>query len=57
MNCLFADATFAAILGAVLAIFAILAGVTRVGTCACRRENVERNLIEEKNQQHGLSCQ
>ena len=40
MRCLFADTALPAILRAVLAIFAILAGVTGVGTRAGRGENV-----------------
>jgi hypothetical protein len=39
----------------VLAILAILARIARVGTCAGRCENVEWNLIDEKNRQHDLS--
>jgi hypothetical protein len=46
---LLADPTLAAILRAVLTILAVLASVTRIGTRASGRENVERNLIEEKN--------
>jgi hypothetical protein len=46
---LLADPTLPSTLGAVLAIFAILAGVTRVGARTGRGESVEWNLIEEKN--------
>jgi hypothetical protein len=52
---LLADAALPAFLGAVLAVFAILAGMTGVGARAGRFENVERNLIDEKNRQHDLS--
>jgi hypothetical protein len=38
---LFTDATFSAFFGAVSAILAILTGMTRVGTSACRRENID----------------
>jgi hypothetical protein len=55
MRRLFANSAFSAVLRAVLAIFAILAGVTRVSTRAGRGENVERDLVEEKYRQHDLS--
>jgi hypothetical protein len=54
MRRLVADTTLSSVLRTVLTMLAILAGVTRVGTCAGRRENVERNLIEEKNRQNNL---
>jgi len=38
----------------VLAILAVLAGMARVGTFTGRRENVEWNLIDEKNRQQEL---
>ena len=46
---LFADTAFSAILRAVLAILAILAGLAGISTRASRGENVERDLINEKN--------
>jgi hypothetical protein len=51
---LLANAAFSAVLRAMLTILAILAGVTRVRTRASRRENIERNLMEEKNRQNNL---
>jgi len=48
---LFAYPALSAVLRAVLAIFAILAGVAGIGTSAGRRENVEGNLINEQNGQ------
>ena len=52
---LFADSALTAILRAVLAIFAILAGIARISSSASRGENVERELIKEDNRQHDLS--
>jgi hypothetical protein len=49
MKCLFADTAFPAILRAVLAILAVLAGFARIGTCAGRGKRCELNLVEEKN--------
>jgi hypothetical protein len=46
---LLTNTALTAFLCAVLAILAILAGMTRVGTCTGRRENVEWKLIDEKN--------
>jgi hypothetical protein len=57
MRRLFANSTFSAVFCTVLAVFAIFAGVARVCTRAGRGENVERDLIEEKYQQHDLSCE
>ena len=51
---LLANAAFSAVLRAMLTILAILAGMTRVRTRASRRENIERNLMEEKNRQNNL---
>jgi hypothetical protein len=45
MRSLFADTALAAIFRTVLAVFAILAGVAWIGTCACCRENIGRDLI------------
>jgi len=45
---LFADTALPAFLGAVLAVFAVLAGVTWVSTCAGSGENVERHLTDEQ---------
>jgi hypothetical protein len=41
MKSLFANSAFPAIFCAVLAVFAILAGVARIGTSAGRGENIE----------------
>ena len=54
MRLLLADTALTAVLRAVLAIFAVLAGMTRVCTCACRGEDIERNLIQEKDRQNDL---
>jgi len=43
---LLADTAFPAVLRAVLAILAILAGSAGIGSCAGRGENVGRDLIE-----------
>jgi hypothetical protein len=48
------NAAFPAFLGAVLAILAVLASVAGIGTCAGRRESVERKLADEKNRQQDL---
>jgi len=52
---LLTNAALPALLGAVLAILTILAGMAGVGTCAGRCGSAERNLIEEKNRYHYLS--
>ena len=52
---LLAHATLPAFLRAVLTVFAIFAGMTRVGTCAGRCGRVRWNLADEKNRQQDLS--
>lgn len=52
---LLTDTALPALLGAVLAILTILAGMAGVGSRACRCGDAEWNLIEEKNRQHDLS--
>jgi hypothetical protein len=49
------NAALPALLGAVLAILAILAGMARIGTCASRCGSAQGYLAEEKNPQHGVS--
>ncbi len=51
---LFANTALPAFLGAVLAIFTILAGVAGVGARTGRCENVEWNLIDEEDRQQNL---
>jgi hypothetical protein len=46
---LFTNAALSAFLCAVPAISTILAGMARVSTCAGCRENIEWDLIDEKN--------
>jgi hypothetical protein len=48
---LLANAASTAVLGAMLAILAVLARVAWISTRAGRRENIDRNLIEENNRQ------
>ena len=52
---LFADTALPAFLGAVLAVFAILACVAGVGTRAGRCGTAQWYLAEEKNPQHDVS--
>lgn len=51
---LLANAALPAFLRAVLAILAILTGMAWVGAGACRCENVERHLTDEKRRQQEL---
>jgi hypothetical protein len=44
-----------AFLRAALAIFAVLAGMARVGTCVGCGKHVERNLIDEKDHHNNLT--
>jgi hypothetical protein len=48
---LFADTALPAVLCAVLAVFAVLAGFAGIGTGAGRRERIKRNLIEENHRE------
>lgn len=49
----FADSAFAAFLCAVLTVFAVLASITGIATCACRKVGVCRNHGDEaENRKH-----
>jgi len=52
---LLTNTTLSALFGAMPAILAVLAGVTRISASAGSRKNIDRNLIDEKNRQHNLS--
>jgi pheromone shutdown protein TraB len=51
---LLANTTLSALLGTMLAILTVLAGMAGIGTCAGCCENVERKLTDEKNRQQDL---
>jgi hypothetical protein len=51
---LLANATLSALLGTMLAILTVLAGMAGIGAGARRSENVERKLTDEKNRQQEM---
>jgi hypothetical protein len=50
-----AHSALPAFFGAVPTILTVLAGVTRIGTCARGGKHIERDLIDENKRQHDLS--
>jgi hypothetical protein len=53
LSLLATDSTSAAFLGAMLAIFAILAGIARRAACTCRKINIGRETDSEREQTYG----